>query len=672
MNRLSIAFGFSLLLVTACGETEEAPPEALAPALGGLSGVEIPDGEELLVYDLERLRRAGLADPEGAIPRLVRALVAPSTWEKPRRIEIRDGRLLAVHEPTALEEVGRFLAALEERADRGIELDVEVLGSRAGSLDIASLLVARDTGEARTLGRLAFQLANGRWGRLEARREGTYVAGLERTPGGPEAALRMSPLVDGVAADAGVWLEPNDRAVLHLLLTLRTSAGDSREIDVPGAGEVPGYRLELPRRLTVQFRGQLALFPDRWETVAVGPSPVPGEVLHVIARARWKAGQEGPVEGVGSREGTVVASYPLAFPPPRAPDTIEEFLFTRKPLGPDLEEKWQEIAFRTQTKETERTGRWGSVDAPLEDVLFGVPGAAAGDRDAADVKGRIESLFATAFGTSSELSSEGGLTLQFGYLDDDSAKREWIERAVSKTSRKHPPVPGYPVDPEALPLLSEELESKWAAIQKARWEEGMAIALAYDRIFLRQSGEVAAEVESLMGGLHEWRNRPIPIRLRRVEIELGELATLGPGPLDPERAAALAARGEGLEIEARTRPGAWTRLASSETSAVLDGHLAPGLASPPLASVSRGYSVALRPRLYGDGRVEVEVLWYSSDAAPGTLEVGPFAGGFAQRPELAEERIEGFTPLAPGGSALLLGKVAAGGTIPGLLVESLE
>ncbi|MBI4616860.1 MAG: hypothetical protein HY720_24820 [Planctomycetes bacterium] len=99
--------------------------------------------------------------------------------------------------------------------------------------------------------------------------------------------------------------------------------------------------------------------------------------------------------------------------------------------------------FRRTTASLQKN--WGLVDAPMDDVLFGVPGAPAGvgtdntagisfdNGDTNDVRGRIEHLFATAFGTTSILTNSGGLNLQFGFLDEVGLNM--ILKAVEKSER---------------------------------------------------------------------------------------------------------------------------------------------------------------------------------------------------------------------------------------------
>ncbi len=92
-----------------------------------------------------------------------------------------------------------------------------------------------------------------------------------------------------------------------------------------------------------------------------------------------------------------------------------------------------------------RRSEYSEADSPLDDILFGVPGAQAGagtdntagvffdNGNESDVRGRIEHLFSTAFGTTSILTNSGGLNLNVGFLDEVAFNI--ILKAVEKSER---------------------------------------------------------------------------------------------------------------------------------------------------------------------------------------------------------------------------------------------
>ncbi len=578
------------VVLVACSSDQPADPEALDPVLGavGASPEEArAAGLELAAHDLERFRRAGLENPEAVLPGLVRELVAPGSWTGARRVEVNQGKLLLVHQAEVVAEAGRLLDAILDRADRGVSLEVEIREVPAGAE------------EGRALARLSFGLANGRWSRQKSSSSRFHVGGLDLEDG--RAALRTQDLSEGVVSDAAVWRDPLGGGVLHLLLTLRAEAEPPVAVDVGAAGDSPAYAIELPRPVTIQFRGQIGIEPGPWREFARMPSPREGHSLLAVARARWSP--------VLRQEVGPVTILPVALPEGHEPEEAEGWLFSDRNRDQVLfGEEWQDVAAKAQESET----------TTVQNVAF-------------------------------QIASSGGL------------------QSLGVDHRGLDPGEGGGTD--APPLFPSDLVESWDAIRRAEWNPDHHLAFAWDHVFVRQTPEVVGALAGFLDRFHQWRNQTYRLRVQPVSLDPHVLEVVPRGALPADLADALRNRPTSGPVDVVLRAGTWTRVSTERESAYVAGHLVPGRTTPPLATAREGLSLAVRPRRYGDGRLEFEIRWTARRVDPASLEPTARAGGTMQSPRTREEELGGILVAGEGGTWLLVGSAAGADELPGLLVE---
>ncbi|MBI4618475.1 MAG: hypothetical protein HY720_33060 [Planctomycetes bacterium] len=619
MRRAVLAI--AILSVAGCSATEEPDTEAIGAAIGAFgtpAGTPggVP-GHATWVYDLERLRRAGLDG--GEVGWVAANLFAPGTWEGEGTMRIERGKLVVSHRREIVDGVRDFVELLETRATGRARVEVVALEVELGTgFPEESLDAWLSEGRGSVVERFRMGLAPGRWDELRSVRSRSTVAGYDREEGALRA--RLSPLTDGVVAEAAIWPWSQDEAVFHLLITLRGDSAPPREATLPGSA----LSVELPRRRTLQFRGQSVLARGRWQVLAAGSGPEPGRGLLVAAKGDWPAPSIGPENPRGLPEGFELHAFPVALPSRQADEGEDRISLPSGETDGSLEDRWEAVAFAEQ----------GAVRSAVQNQI-GVVG-----------KGLPH------------LVRDNELLQQIG-IDMRGLGLAPVRDIASVRAA------------DSLPFSPPRVEALFEEVRQAPWPPGSAVGIGLDRIFTVQTPEVLSRLSALVGSVHAWRNQPFVVRLDR--------AVLPPAVADkvPRQGlvedGALQARIDscriGPPVLLAARASVWSEIAVARTEAVLGGHLVAGRSTPPLVAVNDGFRLALRPRLYADGPTELEVRWMLSRVDPASLELRGAGDGLVQQPVRVEERIEKLVSLEPGRKLVLLGSAPPGGEIPAIVLS---
>lgn len=620
-------------------EPEQDAPLALGQALGTPHGLEQTpqpdDPRRLWRCDLSPFVSAGLPgatwELAGVLEELLRAR-AKAFDEREPEVDA-SGHVLRVRaEPGSLAAAQDLIAQLRAETTQPILFDVhlvEVPSERLAFLDadpaadkadafLAQL--ARDLGEGRatTLTRRRLRLTPGQRASVRETRSRRPVVRVRVEDGLPTS--EQETVEDGLALHATCWLGSGGQALAHVEVALQQEARETpRTLAVgyhrpPDGSKGPQDELveaaiDLPSVRLTGLRGQLRLAQDTWAVAAAGPAVTAGRRVVALVRARW------------------------AQRPASASETQSR--------GPVLESLRVALPQRTAEVEEER----GTKSSPFfGSTLFG---------------GRVDRVLD---GLKAEYARQSSVSVR----NDIGFGRQIPEFSRSLQAADASPDDGW------VPLLPEPLAAQLREFQAIRWSEGNALVFRWDQLHVLHERSTARRLRELIQGIEAWRNQPLRVRAEWVEVEHAELDGLS----TPEglRAALprLRTRGVLAAYHLTTRSGAWTELSLAQTEAVLWGYFGPDRASPETRVVSRGSRLGVRPRRYGDGRLELAVRFGHQQTRGGTLDPVRRAGGWVHQPRFHESTLEENLTLRDGEPQLLLAEPTAGGRLRALVVTCWE
>ncbi|MEZ6186175.1 MAG: hypothetical protein R3F62_14340 [Planctomycetota bacterium] len=217
--------------------------------------------------------------------------------------------------------------------------------------------------------------------------------------------------------------------------------------------------------------------------------------------------------------------------------------------------------------------------------------------------------------------------------------------------------PPNPVDDAGwTPLFPEELAAQRARVEALSWGPGTELVYLWDQLHVLHDASVADRLQSLLEAVEAWRNRPLRVQAEWIEAEPQALEGL-----DTVAAlrAALPDLRAGRVLDAYTlsaRSGAWTELSASHNAAVLWGSFGPDRASPETRVVTRGSRLGVRPRRYGDGRLELALRFGHQQVNGASLTPVAQGAGWIHKPRFHESTLEHTLTVTPGEPQLLLGE----------------
>jgi hypothetical protein len=627
LGALSLA-GLVLVACSAPPEEAEAPP-VLANALGardfGPKKATPDDPRELLTYDYEPFVQSGLNGVGPTLEGLVRELLeARSVASEERRGEVtRWGHVLVVRaEPKALKMVRSFLRQLELEKIQPIAFDVHlvaVAGERLAFMDadepsdvtpkfMAQLERDLSAGKARTLVRRRMRLTPGMRQSVRETTSRRPVVRIAVDKGLP--STEQETVEDGLAVHATCWLASGGYAMAHLEFALQLEAPDAKKRTlaasfhplVENGAKRPAIEaaIDLPRLRLIGFRSQVRLVRGRWQAVAAGPAVETGQRVLALVRATWAQSPSG-------RVADAAAGHQLR--------SLRVALLQRQ--GAEAEER-----------AAQKSTFFGSsmLGGRTKDVLNGL----------SQEYSRQQLV---------SVSNDIGFGRQI--IGDKLAKHMWSSSAqTGVVFPTHMPPSGW------TPLLPAKLDEKRRAFESVRWGRSTRLLMAWDQLHVIQAPQAVARLESLVGAVEAWRNRPLKVRAEWVEITQAEADTLR----DPARLVQalpdLRQRRVVSPYFLSARSGAWTELSLTESEAVLWGFFGDDRPSPEIRFVPRGSRLSIRPRRYGSGRVELRLRFVHDEAE--SLAPVKRAQGLIHKPESRRSRLEQVLTVTRGQPQLLL------------------